>query len=241
MRPERRFKPGMDGGLTVAVLVSPPLHLRTAEILSKRWGPPQSAGGAVVLEWVRRCELKPVIIVDSVIAFHSGVENDSNETRKYMKQYRALTAMGATVLLLHHTGKSENSKDYRGSSDYKASIDVGHKLTNLGDSARLSMLELRPFKQRFSVESVLRILYHDGTFSLEQTEARKSDADKLRDLLKSNPGITKSQFEELAAKEKVTRKLARGFLEKGIKVGSVRVETGPNNRKLHSHAKKPSE
>jgi hypothetical protein len=42
MRPERRFKPGMDGGLTAAVLVSPPHHLRTAEILSKRWGPPQN-------------------------------------------------------------------------------------------------------------------------------------------------------------------------------------------------------
>ena len=32
MRPERRLKPGMDGGLTAAVLVSPPLHLRTPEI-----------------------------------------------------------------------------------------------------------------------------------------------------------------------------------------------------------------
>ena len=41
MRPERRFKPGMDGGLTANVLVSPPLHLRTSEILSKQWGPPQ--------------------------------------------------------------------------------------------------------------------------------------------------------------------------------------------------------
>ncbi len=42
MRPERRFKPGMDGGLRAAVLVSPPHHLRAAEILSKRWGPPQN-------------------------------------------------------------------------------------------------------------------------------------------------------------------------------------------------------
>src|SRR5229473_4198667 len=42
MRPERRFKPGMDGGLTAAVLISPPHHLRTAEILSKRWGPPHT-------------------------------------------------------------------------------------------------------------------------------------------------------------------------------------------------------
>src|SRR5690242_17452383 len=41
MRPERRFKPGMDGGLTAASVVSPSLHLRTPEILSKQWGPPQ--------------------------------------------------------------------------------------------------------------------------------------------------------------------------------------------------------
>lgn len=39
--PERRFKPGMDGGLTAAILVTPPLYLRTDEILSKQWGPPQ--------------------------------------------------------------------------------------------------------------------------------------------------------------------------------------------------------
>jgi hypothetical protein len=32
----------MDGGLTAAVLVSPPHHLRTTELLSKRWGPPQT-------------------------------------------------------------------------------------------------------------------------------------------------------------------------------------------------------
>ena len=44
MRPERRFKPGMDGGLTAAVLVSPPLHLRTAVFLSKQLGPPQHSG-----------------------------------------------------------------------------------------------------------------------------------------------------------------------------------------------------
>ena len=124
--------------------------------ISDVWGQwvgedPPSAGGAIVLEWVARCDPKPLIIVDSVIAFHPGAENDSNETRKYMAQYRMLTALGATVVLLHHIGKSETSRDYRGSSDYKASIDIGYKLTNLGDGARLSTLELKPFKQRFSV------------------------------------------------------------------------------------------
>ncbi|HEY1470301.1 MAG TPA: hypothetical protein VGF61_14755, partial [Candidatus Acidoferrum sp.] len=41
MEPERRCKSGMDGGLRAAVLISPPLHLRTDEFLSNRWGPPQ--------------------------------------------------------------------------------------------------------------------------------------------------------------------------------------------------------
>jgi hypothetical protein len=33
----------MDGGLRAAVLISPPLHLRTDDFLSNRWGPPQAS------------------------------------------------------------------------------------------------------------------------------------------------------------------------------------------------------
>jgi hypothetical protein len=218
------------------------LRIKTHDYF-RAWGQwvgedPPAAGGAIVLEWVKRCDVKPVIIIDSVIAFHPGAENDSNETRKYMAQYRALTAMGATVLLLHHTGKSETSKDYRGSSDYKASIDIGYKLTNMGDPARLSALELRPFKQRFSVDSVLRILYHNGVFSPNQSEIHKSATETLRDLLKAKPGVTKSQFEALAAREDVARNQAREFLEKGIRAGTVRVEVGMKNRHLHTWAER---
>ncbi len=192
-----------------------------------------SAGGAIVLEWILRGDPKPLIVVDSVIAFHSGAENDSNETRKYMEQYRRLTAMGTTVVLLHHTGKSETSREYRGSSDYKASIDIGYKLTNVGDAARLSMLELRPFKQRFSVDPLIRILYKDGAFSIEQSEVRKSIPDLLSDLLAANRGITKLDFENLAAKHDISRKRARQFLQDGINVGNVAFEVGSNNRHLH--------
>src|ERR1700674_4835753 len=42
MRPERRFKPGMDGRPTAASLVSsPPHYLRTTVFLSRQPGPPQ--------------------------------------------------------------------------------------------------------------------------------------------------------------------------------------------------------
>jgi hypothetical protein len=204
----------------------------------KVWGQwvgedPPAAGGAVVLEWVARCDPKPLLIVDSVIAFHPGAENDSNETRRYMAQYRKLTAMGATPVLLHHVGKSETSRDYRGSSDYKASIDIGYKLTNLGDGARLSALELRPFKQRFSVAPVLHLRYTDGVFSVDQAEARKSVTERLCDLLKENPEITKSDFETLAHERGLGRNRARDFLNNGMEAGTVRVKLGTNNRQLH--------
>lgn len=199
---------------------------------------PPSAGGAIVLEWVGRCDPKPLLIIDSVIAFHPGTENDSNETRRYMEQYRALTAMGATVVLLHHTGKSETSKDYRGSSDYKASIDIGYKLTNMGDGARLSILELRPFKQRFSVDTVLRMLYTNGFFHSDQPEAPKGVTEQLCDLLKANPETTKGKFEALAAQRGIGRKCAREFLENGVESGTVRIEIGSKNRHLHSWAEK---
>ena len=55
MRPERRFKPGMDGGLTAAVLLSPPLHLTTTGILSKQWGPPHHAAMRNVEKKIRTC------------------------------------------------------------------------------------------------------------------------------------------------------------------------------------------
>jgi hypothetical protein len=42
MRLQHRCKSGMDGGLTAAIFISPPHHLRTAEFLSKRWGPPHA-------------------------------------------------------------------------------------------------------------------------------------------------------------------------------------------------------
>src|SRR3954454_16411110 len=39
-RPEHRCKSGRDGGFTAAILINPPLYLRTLDFLSKRWGPP---------------------------------------------------------------------------------------------------------------------------------------------------------------------------------------------------------
>lgn len=41
MRPDRRIKSGMDGGLRAAFVITPSHHLTERQILSNLWGPPQ--------------------------------------------------------------------------------------------------------------------------------------------------------------------------------------------------------
>jgi len=41
-------------------------------------------GSPAVLEWVNACEVKPLIIVDSLSAFFSGDQNDATEMRAFM-------------------------------------------------------------------------------------------------------------------------------------------------------------
>ncbi|HYM07621.1 MAG TPA: AAA family ATPase [Terriglobales bacterium] len=188
---------------------------------------PPAVGGAVVLEWVARCEVKPIVIVDSFIRFHPGAENDATETQKYMAQYRKLAAAGATVIIIHHTGKAENAQDYRGSSDIKASVDIGYKLTQLGDGSRLDFMELRAFKQRISVTPHLHVRYQDGGFTTDEQgglTATKTVTERLTDLIKANPGITVREFEALAAQRDLGRNRAREFM-------ATRVENGMISRK----------
>jgi hypothetical protein len=104
---------------------------------------------------------------------------------------------------------------------------------------RLAALELRPFKQRFSVAPVLRMRYGDGFFTVNQTEAQKSVNERLCDLLKQNPGITKSDFESIATDRGLGRNCGREFLDSGVRGETIRVELGTNNRQLHSWAGKP--
>ncbi len=191
---------------------------------------PPSVGGAIVMEWVARCEPKPLVIVDSLSAFHPGDENSSTETGRYLAQYRQLTALGASVILLHNTGKSETSKEYRGASTIKDKVDIAYKVTDLGDGSLLSLLELRAFKQRFSVTPRLIIRYEDGHFMADERETIKTVTEQLSDLLRANPGVTGKDFEKLAADRKLGRNRARDFLAQST---MVRAEKGDGNHKLH--------
>jgi hypothetical protein len=87
---------------------------------------PHGPDSALLREFVR--QHRPLLIWDSLIDFHDGDEQSASETRRFMKHFRALANLGATILILHHTGKTITSQDYRGSSDIKAAVDMAYVL-----------------------------------------------------------------------------------------------------------------
>jgi hypothetical protein len=198
-------------------------------------GPPPALSSPIVMEYVVECEPKPLIVVDSFVKLHPGDENSSTETRAYMDQARALANLGACVVFLHHTGKADTAKTYRGSSDIPASLDAGWLVTNLGESGRLDKLLLKNFKARFSLTREAVIRYVDGDFLGDDRPqaASLTVADRLTGLLRENPGARLKEFERLAASSGISRSRAMSFLHDGVRLGQIRRETGANNAKLH--------
>lgn len=195
----------------------------------------------IVLEWVMACEPKPLIVVDSLAGFNDGEENSATETRKFMHGFRRLADLGATVVVLHHSGKADTAKDYRGSSDIKASIDVGFHLANLGDAARLSTLRLRAFKARFSVEPETILKYRDGEFSIDSDAVSDTNANLLRDIVIANPGINTRSLETLAVEKGVRRGRVRSFVESCVAMGDIHLTKGTQGSQLHTWIGSPVE
>jgi hypothetical protein len=206
------------------------------------WGghnkePVPSPASPTVVEYVAACNPKPVIVVDSLIAFLECDENDAAEVRAFMSQLRRLADMGAAVIVLHHSGKGESARDYRGSSDIKAAIDVGYLLTSMGDGG-LDRLRLKAFKTRFQVDTDLILGYTDGQFTFDERPGAvsKTVSDQLNKLLRDLAPVQTKAFEDEAAKQNLGRDRARRFLRDGVKDGSIIQEQGPLNAKLHRPA-----
>jgi RecA-family ATPase len=137
------------------------------------------------MQWVNSCEVKPVVVVDSFAGFSDGAdENDAAQVRAFMDGPRRLTDMGATVIVLHNSSvKTDTAKEYRGSSDFKASVDIAYHLVNLSsDPSRLSTLRLRAFKARFAVAPEIVLNYVDGEFRIDSREPTQTGIQAFRDL-----------------------------------------------------------
>ena len=154
----------------------------------------------------------PLIIIDSLIRFHSANEDRADKMAMVMEGFRALTDAGATLLLLHHPPKSPTS-DYRGSSDILAAVDAAFKLKE----EKNGILKLECFKHRYIEEPTLNIRpdFADGGFEVVDDPSNSISAaaiEKIGAVIKSHPGIAQK---DLLRKAELPETNGRRTLQQG--------------------------
>ena len=175
----------------------------------------------------------PVIVFDSLVAFHTGSEQDATETRRHMNAYRKLTALGATVIVIHHSGKGESSKNYRGSSDIMGAVDVCWKVDrNVSGEAKsklISGLSLKSFKCRMGEGEAVFFDLKDGRF-VPGIDKKEGPRVVLEKVVAENPGKNQTELIALAGLPKgvVSSLLSEGEMDRWLKT-----EKGKNNSTLY--------
>lgn len=173
---------------------------------------------------------RPLIIFDSLVGFHPGSEQDASETRRHMQAYIALAAAGAAVIVLHHVGKAETAKQYRGSSDIKAAVDLAYVLESLSEpDAGIRSLRLKAFKNRLTLPETLCIEYRDGRFDLSNHRS-ETNREIIERIIGAHPGASKSEIENLASASGIGQKRTRVLLDDGVRAGWLTPEIGPRGR-----------
>ena len=195
-----------------------------------RW-PSQGPQSQLLIEFARAN--KPMIIFDSLIEFHPGSEQSSTETRAFMRYFRALANLGATVIVLHHSGKAETAKIYRGSSDIKAAVDTAYQLEKVDkESNGLGRLSLKCFKGRLvpGQNFGLDFRYGEGFIASDViTPIRTVDA-VIEEILESHPRSNQKAVVSIGQERGCTKRQ----LEQCLKAGYWKKEKGPNNSILYS-------
>src|SRR5262249_46647486 len=154
-----------------------------------------------VYQWME-AHPNPLILIDGWSAFFPGDnENDASQTRKFILVLRDLTKRGATVIVLHHPGKAETAKVFRGSSYFSGGIDCGWTVKNSG-ADRLATVRLTAFKNRLAPRCDFAFKFVEGKgFISESGQPMRGGQNEIElfvELLKANPGVNTSTFERLA-------------------------------------------
>jgi AAA domain len=191
------------------------------------WNDPEPEGpeSPLIFDFVGK--YKPLVIFDSLIEFHTGSENDSAETRKFMRRFRKLAYLGATVVVLHHTGKGEGTKEYRGSADIKGAVDQAYLWAFIGEAQARGRgpWKLTPFKIRAFDAQELRLEFANGRYR-ETAEKGKTAREVLEELVKQNAGFSQTQLIELATAQGISKNRAVDALSQSASDGVILSVTG---------------
>jgi hypothetical protein len=205
------------------------------------WGgwipmPPVGPNHPLVIEFA--LQHRGLIVFDSLIEFHTGSEQSSTETRAFMRHFRTLANLGAMVVILHHTGKAESSKLYRGSSDIKAAVDTAYVLTRASQKPEeLGALSMNCFKARLAAGQHFGMQFEKGKGFIpsDAFEPAKTVFEVVAEILEATPNRNQSEIVQLA-KEKGCSK---GEVETCLRTGPWSKQKGPRNSTLYSQRTEP--
>lgn len=226
----------LDGENPLAVVKQRLLDLGIGETADLTvWGgwvsqPPPGPDHPLVVEFARTH--RGLIIYDSLVEFHPGCEQSSTETRAFMRHFRRLANLGATVVVLHHTGKAETAKQYRGSSDIKAAVDTAYLLEKPpGAPEELGKLLLTCFKGRLMPGQDFAMEFKNGLGFLPSAYVppKKSVEQVVAEILEANPGLNQS---EIVAKARDLG-MKKSQVESCLKRGPWDTEPGPRHSTLY--------
>ena len=178
-------------------------------------------------------DAKPLLIWDSLVEFAEADEQSSTEMRKFLDHFRKLAHLGATVIILHHTGKSPTSRDYRGSSDIKASVDMAYVIKGNPRLGKLHRLDMEPFKSRIAPGQTFSMLFSENRgFTAVTMPARPAPLDPetiLDRIIRENPGSNGTRIKDLAKPLGV----GRNTVDEILKGGKYRSEAGSGRSKRY--------
>ncbi|MFN7545166.1 MAG: AAA family ATPase [Acidobacteriota bacterium] len=160
-----------------------------------------------------------LVVVDSLSAHFDGdSENDAVQVRAWFQRLRRLASAGAAVVVIHHSGKGDAGKNYRGSSDVLAAVDAAYLLEADAEGEPMQNLKLTCFKLRAAEEPRAIHLKLGGScfeVTADPSNDRQRDRlDRLADAIgRHSSGMTAREVDGLAGELKVSR----GDIRDGLK------------------------
>jgi len=155
---------------------------------------------------------KRLLIFDSLTRFHQEDENTISAMAPVMHFFRRCTNRGATVLVLHHSGKRHEGRDasVRGSSDFMAAPDVVHAIVKFEDQP-IPVLTIQTKKNRFAICG--REKRYLDMVAGEFVEGDSWEPVLVRNIVKESSGLGQTDIIAILQGHGLTKKRAMELLD----------------------------
>lgn len=198
-------------------------------------------------------ELQPrLVILDSLVRFHSKEENSASEMSQVMNELKKLVSDDRAIVFIHHHkkeqgfGKKGGSQSVRGSSDIFAALDCHISVERHEDYLTIyqNKLRVQPQLEPFNIKIVksedqkIAFLYDGTDRSREQQVAAVGDEVLAMLKLATEPLSTKVIKESM---DSTSEKLVRAALDMLTTSGEIQMERRGHGAHFYSIAPKKND